>query len=80
MVESLLGALISILTFMAGKLPQSPVNFETYIATFRTYMAYINWFVPFYRFAAICNVYLALLVGTFAVWFIIRFVVHKVGG
>lgn len=79
MLEKIVSVVIVVLTSLVALLPNSPIDFSTYLSSFSTMMGYINWFIPFYRFRTIANAYMLVFFGSIAVVFIIKFVIKKLG-
>lgn len=80
MLTSLFETLTKFFGSLLGMLPQSPFSFDSYVAGLRTYLPYVNWFIPFYHLAPIFAAFVTLFFGSVAVVVMVKFVSRKIGG
>lgn len=60
-------------------LPSSPFDLDSQLAGIRQYMGYVNYFIPFYIFKDIFNLWLLCVFGSFGVYLFIKFTKGIVG-
>lgn len=67
-------AMLELLVKLASHLPPSPFNYNEFMITLSDVLGHLNWFIPFYLFKDILSVWVGVLIFTWQVLLVIRWV------
>lgn len=72
MIQDFFDWVADLITKFVGQLPVAPFSFDSYITTFHQYSGVINYFVPFYLFSEVFNLWVSAIFICCVVLLIIR--------
>ncbi len=80
MIDNLLDFFAKVILKFIVKLPPSPFDFETPLADFESVMGYVNFFIPFYKFKTIYDVWLVTFDVCIGIFFIVKILMARLKG
>lgn len=60
-------------------LPENPFNIETYLDPIQSFMAKVNFFIPFSELATIFNLWVIAIFAAFGIFLLIKWIKNLIG-